>query len=123
MFGYGNGRHSDGHFRVDQRERKIRFGSRLAGKNIVMEYICTGVNVSLETVVHEDARKLVKLYVFWRESMRSRIVPMAEKEMNEQQYYTELGKALVRRMGITVDKIMAIDLKSRQAIPKATIYG
>lgn len=122
LYGFGNQRYSDGSFRLDAENRKIQFGSKLAGKKIYMEYISTGVDISQETVVNEYAREVVRNYIQWQWYKRSRNAAQWQVLNAKQDYMDALQKAANRLFQLDVDKVLALTWKQFRLSPKTTIY-
>jgi hypothetical protein len=109
IYGFGNGGYlNDGQFRVDSANRRFQFSSDWTGKNIYLEYVGTGLNPTGQTVVDENTRKCIKLYIRWQALETNKTASMAEKMRAEQQYWNENYVASKRILNINLDKILGI---------------
>lgn len=118
IYGYGQGKQGDGQFRLDNNKREFIFGSEYIGKQIIIEYIASGLNPTGETLVEETGRECVIEYIHWMNKERSKMSPMIEKQRGEMRYREAVIKSMKRNMG-SVDSLVAIIRKGYKQTPKA----
>lgn len=118
IYGYGNGGYlNDGQFRIDQANRRFQFSSEWTSKTIYLEYVGTGFNPTGATVVDENARKTIKLYIRWQAIETSKNEPMIAKQRAEQQYWQE-NLTATKRISVNLDKILGIAREAYKTTPK-----
>lgn len=111
IYGYGNGTQGDGEFKVNKDRREFQFSSQYASKDVILEYVSSGLNPSGQTYVEESIRKAVKEYIFWMNTERSRTSSGFDKQRAEQ-LYNAAARIAARRNFISIDTIEAIMRKS-----------
>lgn len=111
IYGYGNGVQGDGQFREDKSRREFQFSSQYASKDIVLEYVSTGLNPSGQTYVEETIRKAVKEYIFWWKTERDRAASGGEKD-RAKYLYDMAARVANRRNSLSLDTIQAVLRKS-----------
>lgn len=117
IYGYGNGVQGDGEFRVNKDMREFQFNSQYADKDIVLEYVSTGLNPSGQSYVEESIRKAVKEYIFWMNTERNIAKGGAEKQ-RAKDLYDMAARVANRRNFMSLDTIEAIVRKSYMQTPK-----
>ena len=117
IYGYGNGTQGDGQFRVDKSRREFQFSSQYASKDIVLEYVSTGLNPSGQSYIEESIRKAVKEYIFWWKTERDRAAGGGEKD-RAKYLYDQAARVAQRRNLIDLDTIQAILRKAYMPTPR-----
>lgn len=117
IYGYGNGTQGDGQFRVDKSRREFQFSSQYASKDIVLEYVSSGLNPSGQSYIEESIRKAVKEYIFWWKTERDRSASGGEKD-RAKYLYDMAARTAQRRNSINLDTIIAIIRKSYMQTPR-----
>jgi hypothetical protein len=118
VYGFGNGGYlNDGQFRVDKANRRFQFSSDWTNKTIYLEYVSTGLHPTGNTVVDENIRKVVKLYIRWQMLETSKASSMSERERAKQLYYDENYMATKRSI-VNLDKIVGIARDAYKTTPK-----
>jgi hypothetical protein len=118
IYGFGNGGYlNDGQFRVDLENRRFQFSSDWASKTIYLEYVGTGLNPTGNTVVDENARKTIKLYIRWQAAETSKNSTEAAIERARLNYWNE-NLTATKRMVVNLDKILGIARESYKGTPK-----
>lgn len=118
LYGYGNGRASEGNFKVDKANRRFIFTPELRGQTILIEYITNGVDPSGASMVDEISKKAVKWYIIWRHRDMHRKYHNYEVQGAKQNYYNELRMVARRNLDITPEKILAITREAYKQSPK-----
>jgi hypothetical protein len=118
IYGFGNGGYlNDGQFRIDSANRRFQFSSEWTNKTVYLEYVGTGFNPTGQTVVDENARKCIKLYIRWQAAETSKTASLGEKVRSEQQYWNENYTASKRSV-VNLDKILGIAREAYKTTPK-----
>ena len=118
VYGFGNGGYlNDGQFRVDKDNRRFQFSSDWTNKTIYLEYVSTGLSPTSSTMVDENQRKAIKLYIRWQMLETSRTASIGEKERARQLYNYENYMA-TKRSVVNLDKILGISRQSYKTTPK-----
>jgi hypothetical protein len=118
IFGYGQGVQGDGQFRVDLDKREFRFSSQYANRDIILEYVSSGINPSGETLVEESARQAIIEYIHWLRKERSDKYSLSDKDRSKFLYDEALRK-VQRRALPDIDTIVASVRKGYKQTPKA----
>jgi len=118
IYGYGNGVQGDGQVSVNKEMREFQFSSDYASKDVVLEYVSSGLNPSGQSYVEESIRKAVKEYIFWMRTERDRSASGSEKD-RAKYLYDMAFRTASRRNSMDIDTIMAIVRKSYSQAPKA----
>lgn len=116
VYGYGNGVRNDGHFNVDQATKSFYFNSELAGKQILLEYITSGLNTNGDTMITTTARLAVKHYIRWQRALNNNTIPAVTKQMYKDEYYNE--QRFVMRRGVDMNVIVSVVRDSFKLTPK-----
>lgn len=117
IYGYGNGVQGDGQFRENKERREFQFSSQYASKDIVLEYVSTGLNPSGQSYIEESIRKAVKEYIFWWKTERDRTASGGEKD-RAKYLYDQAARTAQRRNMISIDTIQAILRKGYSQTPR-----
>lgn len=117
--GFGNGGYlNDGQFRVDEANRRFQFSSHYTDKPVYLEYAGTGLNPTGQTVVSENARKAIKLYIRWQAAETNKNESMNAKMRAEEQYWKE-NLTATKRITVDLDKILAVSRQAYKTTPKS----
>ena len=98
----------NGTFYIDQRVGLIHFGSGLAGKTIILDYISDGLGTDAEMVVHKFAEEAVYKWIAYgiissRSNMPEYIVQRFKKER-----FAEARKAKIRLSSIKIEEFAQV---------------
>jgi len=100
--------HDNGTFYIDYSKGFIHFGSNLAGKTIVLDYISDGLGTAEEMVVHKFAEEAVYKWIAYgiissRSNMPEYIVQRFKKER-----FAEARKAKIRLSNIKIEEFTQV---------------
>ena len=100
--------HDSGSFYIDYNKGFIHFGSALAGKTIVLDYISDGLGTDEEMVVHKFAEEAVYKWIAYgiissRSNMPEYIVQRFKKER-----FAEARKAKIRLSNIKIEEFTQV---------------
>jgi len=102
---YGGG-YNIGKYRIDEQRRVIIFDGDMASKEIVIEYISSGVSITGKTYVPRQIIPSIKGYLNWILKERNDKVNMGEKIRAEQLYHREIIKLNSFINGFTAKEFM-----------------
>jgi hypothetical protein len=87
------GGHSQfGEYRLNIAKHRIEFDSNASSRQVVLEYISTGVNASEETYVPYMALECMIAWVDWKNSKGDRSLNRVDVQERERIYYNEFEK-------------------------------
>ena len=100
--------HDNGTFYIDYNKGFIHFGSALAGKTVVLDYISDGLGTDEEMVVHKFAEEAVYKWIAYgiissRSNMPEYIVQRFKKER-----FAEARKAKIRLSNIKIEEFTQV---------------
>jgi len=100
--------HDNGTFYIDYNKGFIHFGSALAGKTVVLDYISDGLGTDDEMVVHKFAEEAVYKWIAYgiissRSNMPEYIVQRFKKER-----FAEARKAKIRLSNIKIEEFTQV---------------
>jgi hypothetical protein len=96
-----------GYYRYDPDNRRIVFSGDMVGRQVVMEYITSGVSLSGNTWVPRQAAEVLKDYIHWK-SIKRTDAAMNLKEMARRDYYDSLGKYQRREWSFTMEEFLDV---------------
>lgn len=100
--------HDNGTFYIDHKSGFIHFGSSLAGKTIILDYISDGLGTDEEMVVHKFAEEAVYKWILYgilssRSNIPEYIVQRFKKER-----FAEARKAKIRLSNIKIEEFTQV---------------
>lgn len=101
-----NGGWNFGYYRVDKEKRRIVFSGDMIGRQIVLEYISTGVSLSGSTWVPRELSKVLKDYIHWKAIQRDPQVALNHREVARRDYYDSLAEYNRLQCSFTVDELL-----------------
>ncbi len=117
----GEGAGDNGQFIIDKARGTIVFSSNLEEKNIVMEYISDGMNISdcseTEVRIHKDLKQVLIAYVYYYAIHRRKNVRLQDKRDALQRYKALLHEAKLDDMCFNITDL------NRTVTPKTTEQG
>lgn len=121
-YGFGNGgEHNQGQFDLDVANKRFQFSSEWANREIILEYITTGISINSETIVSEKYRKMVKSYIKYQYALHNSNFTGNDKITFERIYETEKMVAMRRRIDFGVDEVLAMSRASYMGVPKGNL--
>lgn len=118
-YGYGNGdEHNQGQFREDQVNRRFLFSTEWINREVIIEYITTGINECNKSFVPEIAREYLKTYIKYKFILHKPDRTLGEKQMWKMLTEEEGLKVSRRMTAIDIDKILALTRNAYMGTPK-----
>jgi hypothetical protein len=99
---FGNRRNYNGYYTEDRACREFKFSNEVHDKNVLIEYISSGINADTDTVVPIYAEESLKSYVDWKKSKSKYGKSSVEAKACKEEYLTEL-RIMRRRMDKSLD--------------------
>jgi hypothetical protein len=120
VFGAGGGRNSNGYYQpeVDRENNQMIFAATESDAIIYLEYVSDGRATDNETVVPEYAEEALGAFIYWRAILRRRGIPLAEKQMAQEQYYNQKRLARARVCSFTKEEALQSIRKGFKLSPK-----
>ena len=107
-----------GYYRIDNELRRIVFSGDMMGREVVLEYISTGVSVSGNTWVPREVAEVLKEYIHWKSIQRTDDA-VSQKELAQRNYYLALQKYQRRAWSFTLEEFLdAIRSGHKQTVKK-----
>jgi hypothetical protein len=107
FYGYGNGGYY-GDFKIDTKNKLIRFPSDVEVQPIYIEYISNCSCDCEEDYVHPYAKKAMEYYILWQHYLHKGKNYRAEASDFREEYYNELRKTRARLHPLSVQDIINI---------------
>lgn len=92
------------YYRVDREERKIVFSGSIPRKEVVLEYLSSGIKLSGQTSIPREAVPALRTYVMWQKDENDKKVPANEKARLKQNYLEEVAALDVFQSTFTIDE-------------------
>jgi hypothetical protein len=102
------GGYNVGEFRVDDRERVIRFRGALAGKLVVVEYKSSGISLDSQTFIPVMMIPTLKEYLEYTLIKRDRDVPEVKVERCRRQYLEAKRQYIKRKNPFNIYDILDV---------------
>ena len=105
MFGFGGGV-GIAEFRIDEANRQIAIDRFLPNKEIILEYLSSGISKDGSTTVPREAVEVIRAYIHWQMIWYNDRVPAVHKQQKQQQYYVEYNKLQKLESSFTMDEYL-----------------
>ena len=106
------GGYNYGYYRVDWDLRRVVFQGDMVARQVVIEYLSSGVNMSETTFIPRELLPVLKEYLNWVVLKRDRQAPMNRIEMARRDYYTALNEYEKLNWGFSADEFLDAIRKS-----------
>lgn len=95
-----------GEYRIDERQRTIIFRGQMTGREIILEYISTGIGMSEDTFVPVELLPVIRDYIHWTMLKYDREAPQVQKDDAQRNYSNSLVKYLRLKLTPSLDEVL-----------------
>lgn len=92
-------------FAIIRERSEIQLDTSYTGKEIVMDYISTGLTVDASNNIHPYAIDAIKAYIFWKMKEHGRQYGSGERAYAKDEYYNQLRVLRARMNNIDINDI------------------
>ena len=106
------------YYRWDKENRKLVFQGDGVGRQVIVEYLSTGVSLSGDTMVPREMLSLLKTYLRWQELSYDDRTPMNKEEIARRNFYDAKNQYNNFKNSFTVNEFLDALYSTYRQTPK-----